>query len=645
MCGICGWFNRKKDIDLDVLISMNNVAKHRGPDDEGYSLMTETGVRHFVGEDSISLPYENLNKYDGDRPGLAFGHRRLSIIDLSEQGHQPMQSEDGNLCITYNGEIYNYIEIREELERSGYAFKSNSDTEVILAAYRQWGEECVLHLNGMWGFAIWDKKENKIFCSRDRLGAKPFHYYVDENNFIFGSEMKQLTVNPVVPRVINEKILVSFMIWSQYDYSEETLIRDINALRGGYNLSCSLPQTLNGNIGIKIYKYWDIDVVCEKNPSVIEQAFRIHNDAVRIRLRSDVPIGVMLSGGLDSSVLTSEISVMARENHIDPASINTYTSCYKDYPEGDEKAFAEKVNAYCGTRQNLVYPDEMDTFSVFEDMIWHMEGLVEFYSMGGFLTLREVAKSGNKVIINGQGADETMFGYLRYYTWYLKDIRQKKGIAAFIRELRKAVNNGGLSGKELLQNIIYFGNMKIRRTYCRNRMKKYVTGSVLKEFDSNKEIEKYMHFDSLAEMQYNEIRGTQLTHILRMDDRNYMAFSMESRVPFIDYRYIESAVQIPEERKIDKGYTKFLLRQYIDGKLPEDVVWRKNKMGWPSPRSRWIKRLDKARVEKLLDNPRSKKYFRIDKVKKLWQKNPEAVPFEKFLSVELFMRLFDVEAN
>ena len=171
-----------------------------------------------------------------------------------------------------------------------------------------------------------------------------------------------------------------------------------------------------------------------------------------------------------------------------------------------------------------------------------------------------------------------------------------------------------------------------------------MTGSVLREFDSNKEIEAYMHFDSLAEMQYNEIRGTQLTHILRMDDRNYMAFSMESRVPFIDYRYMESVVQIPEERKIDKGYTKYLLRQYIDGKLPEDVVWRKNKMGWPSPRSRWIKRLDKARVEELLDNPRSNKYFRIDKVRELWQKNPEAVPFERFLSVELFMRLFDVDA-
>lgn len=642
MCGICGWFNRKKNLDMDVLISMNNIAKYRGPDDEGYSLMTETGIRHFTGDDSISLPYENINEYNGIKPFLAFGHRRLSIIDLSEQGHQPMQSEDGNLCITYNGEIYNYIEIKNELERLGHVFKSKSDTEVILAAYKQWGEECVRYFNGMWGFAIWDKIGKKIFCSRDRLGAKPFHYFADEDNFIFGSEMKQLTVNPVVPRAMNEKILVSYMMWALSDYSEETLIQDIHVLRGGYNLSCSLPQNADESIRVNIYKYWDIDTRCEKNPSVIDQALKIHGDAVRIRLRSDVPIGVMLSGGLDSSILTSEISTIARENHIDPASINTYTSCYRDYPEGDEKDFAEKVNAYCGTRQNLVYPDDMDTFSVFKDMIWHMEGLAEFYSMGGFLTLREVAKGGNKVIINGQGADETMFGYLRYYTWYLKEIRNKKGTAAFVRELRKAINNSGLSAKELLETIIYFGNMRIRRTYCRNRMKRYVTGSALREFDSNKEIEKYMRFDSLAEMQYNEIRGTQLTHILRMDDRNYMAFSMESRVPFIDYKYMESVIQIPEERKIDKGYTKYLLRQYIDGKLPEDVVWRKNKMGWPSPRGRWIKRLDKAKVEELLDNPRSKKYFRIDKIKELCQKNPESVPFERFLSVELFMRLFDV---
>ena len=357
-----------------------------------------------------------------------------------------------------------------------------------------------------------------------------------------------------------------------------------------------------------------------------------------------MPIGVMLSGGLDSSVLVAEISEYLEEKGIARGDINTFTSCYEGFAEGDEKAFARMVNQYCGTKENLIYPDEQDTFSVFKDMIWHMEGLAEFYSMGGFLTLREVAKHRNKVIINGQGADETMFGYERYYVWYLKNILRQRGLLAYLRELRKITANSRLGLRELIEYDLYFGNVGIRRYRCKRRMKPYVTKRIISQFDNNRIVDNYLSFRSLEDMQYNELRGTQLTHILRMDDRNYMAFSMESRVPFIDYQYIESAVSIPESMKIKDGFTKYLMRKHIEGKLPDEVVWRKNKMGWPSPRERWIERLDKAEVEKLFINPRSDKYFDIEKIKALWEKNPGAFAFEKFLSVELFMRLFDVNA-
>lgn len=265
--------------------------------------------------------------------------------------------------------------------------------------------------------------------------------------------------------------------------------------------------------------------------------------------------------------------------------------------------------------------------------------------MGGFLTLREVSRTGVKVIINGQGSDETMFGYERYYQQYLKDVRKTKGVWAFFREFRNAVKNSGLNAKQMFLYNIYFGSMKVRRLRCRLRMRPYVTKTILNQFDKNKDVERYMNFSSLEQMQYNEIRGTQLTHILRMDDRNYMAFSMESRVPFIDYRYIESAVKIPENMKIRGGYTKYLLRKHIEGKLPDEVVWRKNKMGWPSPRKSWIDKLDERRVEELFDHPRSGKYFDVEAVRKLWRKNRYAFAFEKFLSVELFMRLFDAEVG
>lgn len=245
MCGICGWYNKNKSIETDVIVKMNQIAKHRGPDDEGYALISDEGIENLLGNDSIRLSYPQISEYTCQGTFLAFGHRRLSIIDLSPQGHQPMQAEDGTLCVTFNGEIYNYIELREELETYGYQFKSASDTEVLLNAYRKWGEDCVLHMNGMWGFAIWDSENSKIFCSRDRLGAKPFHYFLDDDNFIFASEMKQLIQHPVVPRKMNEKILATSMMWLISDFSEETLIRDIKVLRGG---AISATQFLGAEI-------------------------------------------------------------------------------------------------------------------------------------------------------------------------------------------------------------------------------------------------------------------------------------------------------------------------------------------------------------------------------------------------------------
>ncbi len=645
MCAICGWYNRKKALNKERIIAMNQAAKHRGPDDEGYMVIDDDMITPFVGEDSVKLPYMDINTTK-ELPGfLALGHRRLSIIDLSMQGHQPMYSPDQKICVTFNGEIYNYVEIRNELENKGYDFKSNSDTEVLLLSYKEWGTDCVSHLNGMWGFAIWDNEKKCLFCSRDRLGAKPFYYYVDDDNLIFSSEIKQLIQNSIVPRVINESMLVTQMMWGISDFSEETLINKVRCLKGGHSMIVDMSsRDRNVSECIHVYCYWDIDTEKTKSNSFIKEAFEAHENAVRIRTRSDVPIAILLSGGLDSSSLVAEISEYYRETGRKAEDINTFTSCYEGFDEGDEREYAHAVNKYCGTRENLIYPDEKDTFSAFKDMIWHVESLGHFSTLGSFMTLKEVGKRGIKVIINGQGADETMFGYERYYTWYLMDCLKRKGIFAFVKEFIEAAKNSRLSIIELFQYVIYFNNIYIRKKRCQSRMAPYITKKVANIFKNNTDVEKYIKFQSLSEMQYNEIRGTQLTHILRMDDRCYMAFSMESRVPFIDYKYVEAATGIPESMKIKDGYTKYLLRKNIENKLPEDVVWRRNKMGWPSPRERWISRLDKERVEDLFIDARSSKFFNIDAVKKLWKKNPNAYAVEVFLSTELFMRLFGVEA-
>lgn len=646
MCGICGWFNSNRRIEPEVLVRMNQIAKHRGPDDEGYVFCSGDKCIPLVGGDSVKLPYKNINDMGMGDSFLALGHRRLSIIDLSPQGHQPMVAESDETCITFNGEIYNYVEIRKELETKGLKFRTNSDTEVLLKAYSFWGTDCVQHLNGMWGFVIWDRKRSRLFCSRDRLGAKPFYYFRDKDNFIFSSEMKQLLENPVVPHEINEELLVTHIMWGITDFSDETLVKGIRALPGGHNLIIDIGTGKDG-VEIKeftIEKYWDIITKKIKDEKKIREAFSVHEDAVRIRTRSDVPIGVLLSGGLDSSTIVAEVSQHYLSTGRQPDQINTFTSCYEGFEEGDERKFAGMVNAHCGTKQHFIYPDEQDTFSTLEKMIWHTEGIVAFNTIGSFLTIQEIQKAGIKVILNGQGADETMFGYERYYAWYLADILRNRGIFAFVRELKRAGENSKLTVGKLAEYILYFNCLPVRKMRCRNRMKGYVTGDVLEMFRKNRKIEKFLVFPNLMAMQYNEIKGTQLTHILRGDDRMFMAFSVESRVPFIDYRYVEAATQIPENIKIKNGYTKYLLRKHIEGKLPDEVVWRKNKMGWPSPRKRWIERLDKKRVEDLFSDARSAKYFNLKKIYKLYEEDPEAYAVEQFLNVELFMRVFDLKA-
>lgn len=644
MCGICGWLNTAYQIDLSIIKRMNNIVRHRGPDDEGYAVIFKNGIQLFRGQDSRDnrLP---LFFNDGVPEGgfMAFGHRRLSILDLSAKGHQPMCSADGQLCVTFNGEIYNYIELRQELVKKGYFFQSGSDTEVLIAAYREWGEECVEHFNGMWGFALWDVTRHLLFCSRDRLGAKPFYYYWDGENFLFASEIKQLCQNPYISRRMNDGLIATEIFWGIADFSKETWLQDVKALQGGDNLILGISTGEECKVqNFHVYRYWDVNTSGDKEEAAIAHAMKVHRDAVRIRTRSDVPIGVMLSGGLDSSTLVADVSEYYREIGRTPRDIQTFTSCYGDFKEGDESGFAHAVNVHCGTTENFIYPDELDTLSVWEKMIWHKEGMAGLNALGAFLLLREIGKTKLKVLLNGQGSDETMFGYERYYAWYLKDIYKKQGMASFLQAWNNAAKNSRLSHWQLLAFMGYFLCYPLRKKRVAQRMKPYASPYLMRSFWKNDEVRRFLDFPNMAMLQYNELRGTQLPHILHGDDRIYMAFSIESRVPFIDYRYVEEAVKIPEQLKIVDGYTKYPLRKYIEGHLPESVVWRRNKMGWPSPRERWIDRFDKKRIADILKNPYSEKLFNLSAIRNLWQCNPYHYALEQFLNVELFIRHFDV---
>lgn len=645
MCGICGWLNFK-GIDLSCFKSMNNIAKHRGPDDEGYLVIDRKRMSSLYGEDSCKdVRYDGcIDGYASEEQAfLALAHRRLSIIDLSASGHQPMAFFGEKLAITFNGEIYNYIEIREQLELEGFRFSTMTDTEVILNAYRKWGETCVDHFNGMWSFCIWDGEKRVLFCSRDRLGAKPFYYSLSDNEFVFASEMKQICQCPGVKRELDKCTMAAQVVYDLTDYSENTLIKDIKELRGGHNLVISLDAECKRIVRTEKKKYWDINIASDKSDEIAD-TFDVLKDAMQLRTRSDAPIGVLLSGGLDSSCIVSEVSSFLKQND-EKYILNTYTSCYNDFKEGDEREFAKAVNQYCGTKENLLFPDESDTYDILEKLVWHLEGGIAFNLIGSFQFLKMISDTGIKVLLNGQGADETQFGYERYYATYLHEFLKRGKISLFIKEFKSICSNSILNPRSLLKYLVYFSNARVRKYRCKRRMSAYVNDVVFRECKKIDGLDGFLSFDSLDELQYNELRNTQLTHILRMDDRMYMAHSLEARVPFIDYRYVEKAVNIMAGSKIQGGYTKYLQRKAFESQLPEEVVWRKNKMGWPSPKKRWAQRFDRLKMEELFNTARTCNLFNIANLRKLYEISPDAFAIEKFVSIELFVRLFDVKIS
>lgn len=649
MCGIAGIIDLKNGIKTSELQKMAKVIAHRGPDDEGYFLLDENLQKsQAIGHDTCDAikekgSFEQVENLHGNYI-MGFAHRRLSILDLTEAGHQPLSDANGKIWITYNGEVYNFLEIKEELRGKGYNFKTNTDTEVVLASYIEWGEQCVNHFNGMWALAIWDETKNKIFCSRDRLGAKPFHYYLTENKFIFGSEIKEIIQCEDVPRIINEKVLAANIIYNLTDYNDETLIQAIKVLPPSYNLSIKIDIQKQRISDSSIYRYWDIPKKVQTDTELDMDLLESEIDrSIRYRMRSDAPLGALLSGGLDSSIIVTKACGQLKDRGENVSDFQTFTACYEDAEEHDEHKFAQIVNKYNGCSENLVYPEPASVEKDFEELVWHLEGITYFNFFGIDEVLTSVEKKKIRVILNGQGSDETMFGYERYYGFYFKELIKKLKLGQFLKEYRLAIRNSRLTFKDLCLFFVYFTIPMIRNGVKGRMASKYYTDTVKNKLQ-RKEVNKLLFPKTLSDMIYTELRNTQLTHILRFDDRLYMKHSIESRVPFIDYQYVEKACKIPPHIKIQNGYTKSILRNMMDGKMPDEITWRKDKIGFSAPVERWAKKISTEYFEQLTTNARSSKYFNIEAIKVLFQECPQHTVIQNFLSIELFMRLFDVEA-
>ena len=576
MCGIAVCLKNKGKIDHTKFERMVDIIAHRGPDDRGCF-------------------------YEKD---LALGHRRLSIIDLSADGHQPFFYQNKYVMV-FNGEIYNYIELKESLQRKGYRFATKTDTEVLIAAYDCFGEKCVEHFNGMWSFVIYDRGRNLLFCSRDRFGVKPFYYTEQEGMFLIASEIKQffemLEQNPIA----NRDTLLQYIIRGNLDYSAETLFQDIYQLPGGYNLVYEIEKK-----NYEIRKYYDIKEITEQElsyPEACREFRKKFRESVMLRLRADVPTGYCLSGGLDSSAIVCMANQTLSERQ-NPEEQHTISSCFED-KRYDEQEYIDEVVKATSVIAHKTFPQETNLFENLDKLLWHMDEPFTSTSQYAQWNVFQAAKEyGMKVMLNGQGADEQLAGYTGFYIVMVADRLRKGQFVKFLKEWRvyrrnRAVTEQYISSYEILLpalaslivpkkcrymlQMLFYRLFPNRQPFSRKQLRK-----VLKT-----ELSYPVHNGRLyiAESVRNG-----LASLLRYEDRNSMAHSIESRVPFLDCNLVEAVYAMPFDYKLRNGITKAVLRDGLRGVLPEKIRNRYSKLGFVTPEDQWINNnFEKYRTELL----------------------------------------------
>ena len=565
MCSITG-FNWN---DSNLIKKMNNSLKHRGPEGSG----TYT---------------DNL---------VSLGHRRLAIIDLTERGKQPMEYEQKGrkAVITYNGEIYNFLELRKKLEKRDYKFKSNTDTEVILASYLEWGYECVKKFNGMWAFCIYDPQKKILFCSRDRMGQKPFYYYYDGERFIFASEIKGIITAKKINKkenICKEAVQLYFALG--FIPAPWTIYEKICKLEARQNLVFNLNKK-----EIKKWYYWDLSdykPIYDKN-RLIKEGRKLLYDAVKLRMRSDVPVGAFLSGGLDSS---SVVGVM--KDYTDLNKLHTFSIGFKD-KKYDETPYIKITKNYFNTIHHHYYFDEKDFKKLMN--IYSFVYDEPFGDYSGFPTycVSKMAKQFVTVVLSGDGGDEIFGGYLNHVNGYRMDLIRKfpKIFRILFSRLPIKKNLNGIANLYLLKEAFGLSLINPERFYAESIKEDAIRPNIYKKWTiekmkfclgkgNNKLGEALRIFDLL----FNTLSNNFLVKV----DRASMANALEVRSPFLDYRFAEFSQKIPTEWKIDLFKTKKLMREIIKDILPNEIVNR-GKQGFTPPLDKWI--LERKYLNEILE--------------------------------------------
>ncbi len=592
MCGIAGLIDCSQPVNATVGKQMTDVVSYRGPDDEGFALCGQVFNTGILPANKTAVIANRSGHSSGafvERGGVFLGHRRLSILDLTDAGHQPMASRDGRFWIVFNGEVYNYLELRLDLEREGYRFKSGSDTEVILAAYACWREECLQRFNGMWGLAIFDARENVLFASRDRFGVKPFYYAVDRDRFGFSSEIKQLRTAGFGTGRADRYRVAQFLVHQKSNADRETLFEGIRQLLPGEALRWSIND---GIAAIKTFQYYSPRPNREMRADGLLEEYQARfgnllEDSIRLRLRSDVPVGTCLSGGLDSSsiVITVNRLISSNNGHCRQKS---FTSCFKD-PRFDEWEYAESVVSATGVEAHRVFPDMDRLWDEMDNFTWHQEEPCASTSpYAQWNVMRMVQQNGIKVLLDGQGSDEVMGGYHYFLIDFLVSLGKQSSWLETYQQI-KALRRTGLWSVARRSFTKSFSRLMVtamRRAIGLKPTAGWLAAVVRPEFRMpNPDPRPHIFQDHL----YWTILRT-LQPLLRYEDRNSMAFSVEARTPFLDYRLVELFLNMCGAYKVRDGWTKPFLREAMAGIMPEDVRLRVDKKGFVTPEATWYQR-------------------------------------------------------
>jgi asparagine synthase (glutamine-hydrolysing) len=594
MCGITGIVYNNNLADTQDIQKMSDAIAHRGPDGEGFiAIHTRLGKITELGGPStpVSLPPLSSFGIDAD---LYLAHRRLAIIDLTKAGHQPMSNKGKDIWITFNGEIYNYKALRNEL--SEYDFKSNTDTEVLLYAYEKWGIHCLQHFNGMWSFVIYDAKENLLFGARDRFGVKPLYYTRNVDFFAFNSEIKGLLAKQDVSRRINTDASVAYLRYGLESFEGETFFDAISELQPAHYFIYDLEKKT-----LKIERYYDLSFYDKwekfdktKCGEYVEGARERIINAVDLRLNADVTVGSCLSGGMDSSAIVCSIGKLLKEKSYRSVGSDqaVVTACYKNSVI-DESNWAQLVVDSVHADWHRVFPQREELLADLSDLIFSQDvpfGSTSIYAQ--YRVMKTAKEAGITVMLDGQGGDELFTGYTPYYHLLYSEAKQNKDFELLAAEQKYIMNTpfGGIDiNKTIHKSVLKSLVKKYFPEDIKNFLRRIIMQPESKYISTTGRSYRQYTYSTLNQMLHTLMSYTSLPQLLKYEDRNSMRFSIESRTPFADDNdLIEYIFSIPGVYKIHNGWSKYLLRESMNAIIPGKIIKRTDKIGFATPEYEWL---------------------------------------------------------